>query len=504
MTRNCATNSTPHLRLLEHQDIISGWHDCEISPGADWRGNILQELESADIILLLVSAEFLASDFCYGVEMERALQRHAAGTARVVPIILSPCDWQESPLGELQALPEDAHPVILRRPRAKAWDAITRSLRGVADEIRKARSDQPDAAASQESPRPSLTRQEGKIPLQVFLETGTVPVDSPFYVEREADQLAAQQLDSREPTVIIKGHRQSGKSSLLARLHDRAMRDGLLSCYLTFQGMDAASVANTDEFFRQLAWMVADKLDATVDPDELWSDRRGVKQNLSRYLEKAVLAPSDVAVQILFDEVDVVFESASTRTDLFSMIRTWHNDRATDPKGNWKKLRLVIAHATEPALWIADLNQSPFNVGLNLTMPDFDLLQLADLNQRYGSPLSSDVDLRRLEQLVGGHPYLVRLALYDLAKNQRSIEELEHLAARADGPFAPHLDRYWMRLSENPQLAAAVRQVIQKGTCNDERMFSQLWASGLVRGDERGAVAMRCRLYQDYFERRLS
>ena len=157
-----------HLRLLERQDIISGWHDREISPGADWRKDILQELESADIILLLVSAEFLASDFCYGVEMKRALERHAAGTARVVPIILSPCDWQESPLGELQALPEDAHPVILRRPRAKSWDAITKSLRAVADEIRKARKDQPDAAALQESPRPSLTQREGEIPLQVF------------------------------------------------------------------------------------------------------------------------------------------------------------------------------------------------------------------------------------------------------------------------------------------------------------------------------------------------
>src|SRR6202045_1561130 len=93
-----------HLSLLRRQGVISGWHDRHIAPGADWAQAIDEHLESAVVILLLVSADFLASDYCYGIEMKRALQRHQTNEAAVIPILLRAVDWNRAPFASLQTL----------------------------------------------------------------------------------------------------------------------------------------------------------------------------------------------------------------------------------------------------------------------------------------------------------------------------------------------------------------------------------------------------------------
>src|SRR5215472_12109303 len=100
-----------HLVQLQRQWLISSWPDRKILPGGDWADEIDTHLETASIILLLVSPDFLASTYCYEIEMERALERHRLDLARVIPIILRPCDWQHSPLKDLQCLPRDGKPV---------------------------------------------------------------------------------------------------------------------------------------------------------------------------------------------------------------------------------------------------------------------------------------------------------------------------------------------------------------------------------------------------------
>lgn len=94
-----------HLSTLKRQGIISSWSDGNIVPGTEWRPQIMTHLNTAQIILLLISADFLASDFCYSIEMTRAIERHKADEARVLPIILRPCDWKNTPFADLQVLP---------------------------------------------------------------------------------------------------------------------------------------------------------------------------------------------------------------------------------------------------------------------------------------------------------------------------------------------------------------------------------------------------------------
>jgi hypothetical protein len=97
-----------HLSVMRRSGFITDWHDRRIVPGEEWEAEIAGRIETADIIVLLVSSDFMASDYCYEKEMARALERHRAGDAVVVPVLLRPVDWKQSPLSALQALPKDA------------------------------------------------------------------------------------------------------------------------------------------------------------------------------------------------------------------------------------------------------------------------------------------------------------------------------------------------------------------------------------------------------------
>src|SRR5207244_4504726 len=100
-----------HLRPLQRLSLIDVWYHREISAGTEWEQEISTHLNTAQIILLLVSPDFMNSDYCYGIEMKRALERHERGQARVIPIIVRATHWQEAPFGKLQALPRDAVPL---------------------------------------------------------------------------------------------------------------------------------------------------------------------------------------------------------------------------------------------------------------------------------------------------------------------------------------------------------------------------------------------------------
>jgi len=121
-----------HLAMLRRQGVISTWHDRRLIAGDSIDDGIARELERADIILLLVSPDFLASDYCYGVEVARALERHAAGEARVIPIILRPCDWHTAPFGKLLASPTDGRPVTKWTDPDDAFLDIAKAIRAAA------------------------------------------------------------------------------------------------------------------------------------------------------------------------------------------------------------------------------------------------------------------------------------------------------------------------------------------------------------------------------------
>lgn len=124
-----------HVSLLKRRALISVWHDRRITGGDEWSDEISDHLNSADIILLLVSKDFIASDYCYEKEMTRAMQRHQLREARVVPIILRACDWDFAPFSKLQALPKDGRPVRSWKDRDEAFKNIALGIRKLAEEF---------------------------------------------------------------------------------------------------------------------------------------------------------------------------------------------------------------------------------------------------------------------------------------------------------------------------------------------------------------------------------
>lgn len=153
-----------HLSTLWRQGIISSWHDRRIGPGTEWEGQIDEHLNVSQVILLLVSSDFLFSNYCYDVEMKRALERHEAGTARVIPVILRACLWDGAPFCKLQALPKDARPIT-------SWPNLDEAFFDVAKGIR--------AAIQELIPRTArLPTDQRQIPPHVF--HGTAKINDRF------------------------------------------------------------------------------------------------------------------------------------------------------------------------------------------------------------------------------------------------------------------------------------------------------------------------------------
>lgn len=123
------------LSLLKREGLITSWYDHKITAGYEWASKIDEHLNSAQIILLLISPDFMASDYCYDKEMQRALERHEAREARVIPIILRPVDWKKAPFGKLKALPIDGKPVTKWTDSDSAFYDIALGIRKVVEEL---------------------------------------------------------------------------------------------------------------------------------------------------------------------------------------------------------------------------------------------------------------------------------------------------------------------------------------------------------------------------------
>ncbi len=124
------------LTIMQRQGVIDIWHDRKISAGTEWENQISENLENADVILLLISADFLASDYCYDKEMKRAMERHDAGEAVVIPVILRDCDWHDADFGKLQGLPKDGKAVTLWPDRDTAWRNVAEGIKKSVKELR--------------------------------------------------------------------------------------------------------------------------------------------------------------------------------------------------------------------------------------------------------------------------------------------------------------------------------------------------------------------------------
>ena len=133
--RTLCNELATHLSNLRKQDIISDWYDGDIIAGTEWEKQIIDQLNTAKIILLLISANFMASDFCYSIELRQAIDRHDANQVRVIPIILRPTDWKGAPFAKLKMLPTDAIPVTKWPTHDEGFVDVIRGIREAIDDL---------------------------------------------------------------------------------------------------------------------------------------------------------------------------------------------------------------------------------------------------------------------------------------------------------------------------------------------------------------------------------
>jgi DNA-binding SARP family transcriptional activator len=331
---------------------------------------------------------------------------------------------------------------------------------------------------------------------------GAVPLQSPYYIARTADRAFQAALARRDSIVLVKGPRQTGKTSLLARGLQQARDSGAQVVFIDFQKLSPDHWLGMAPFYKALAQHIADQLDLELSLEDTWSDRRGVNENFERFLRREVLQKLDVPLVWGLDEVDKLF-GYPYANDVFALFRSWHNERSLHPDGPWTKLTLAISYASEAHLFITDLNQSPFNVGTRLTLEDFTLPQVVELNHLYGMPLTSADETKRFYALFGGNPYLVRRGLHALATRESDLAALEAHGQGAEGPFGAHLQRAWLALSQSPELVDAVRSLLRGGPELSPESFFRLRSAGIVVGAEPASASLRCRLYASYLEARL-
>jgi serine/threonine protein kinase len=477
-------NTEPDGRLLQflRQRLVGQGIEVSIDEhltvGVEWAQGLEDKIRAADAVIVLLSASSIQSEMlAYEIDMAHQAAQQQKGYPRCVPVRVKFTEpWPEN----LRPYLDSLAPIC--------WNDGTDDERMVEELVRA-------LEVSQRAP-------VGKVRPKIEPAGGAVDLASQYYVVRPTDLAFCEAVARWDSIVLVKGARQMGKTSLLARGLDQARQAGAKVALTDFQKLSFQDLQSAESFFLALGGFLADKLDLTVLPDANWEKRCSPNINFERYLRREVLGRFPGHLVWGLDEVDRLF-TCSFGSEVFGLFRSWHNERALDPSGPWSRLTLAIAYATEASLFITDVNQSPFNVGTRMDLEDFTLEQVADLNGRYGSPLRNEAELRRFHALLGGQPYLVRRALNELAEERVKFEVLVAEADRDEGIFGDHLRRMLVMLAKDSELMETVRGMLQGKPSLTVASFYRLRSGGLLRGNSLADAQLRCEIYGTYLKRHL-
>jgi AAA-like domain/CHAT domain len=336
----------------------------------------------------------------------------------------------------------------------------------------------------------------------VELETpeGQMGIDSGFYIHSSFEERCDEEVKKAGSLIRIKSPHKMGKSSLMVRVLAHAEQLGYRTVNLNLQQGNQRLFTDLDQFMQWFCAAVGKPLGVRVKTEDYWDDIFGANDNSTDYFEKYLLEGSEQPLVVAIDNFDRVFQYPEIETDFCGLLRGWH-ERSRSHK-LWGKLRLIIVYSQEPYLQ-KDINQSPFNVGLPIELNEFTTAQVKALVALHGLDWTEPT-VAQVMALVGGHPYLVRSALYHVAMGDLSLETFLKTAPTEAGIYQDHLVGHLKALEDYPVLGTAMKAMVTAEApvrLRSEEAF-KLDSMGLVVRVEND-VQPRCQLYRQYFRDRL-
>jgi hypothetical protein len=484
LDRELANSLVKGLEEAGHEVFI----DVRMDLGTRWSAEIERRIGWCHYLVVLLSEASTHSEMVRG-EVRRAHERfEKEGKPTILPVRVR----YDGPLG--YELDSYLAPIQQRR-----WTAAEDSKKLLAELLRIAStgasaggteaSEISSEGVSLADPRRPLPTQDPRI---LRAPGGALRADDPFYIRREADGRIDSMAANLGETLVIKGARQMGKSSLLIRYLDACRDAGKRFAFVDFQSFAEQDLADYSSLLSRFATALLRALKLPCEqipplPEQLV---------FTHFMEDAVLDRIAGPVTLAFDEVDRILGRAYQR-DFFSMLRLWHNNRA-QPFSVWENVDLALVIATEPYLLIDAADQSPFNVSVPITPLGFSRQELHRLNAAYGGALD-EPSLDALFDLLAGQPFLTRLALYCIVGPPRlGWTQLMAQATSSEGPFGDHLKALLFKLERHAGLLDALQRAIQHGTLPDEETYYRLRGAGLVTRDN-GRIQAANGLYARFF-----
>jgi hypothetical protein len=471
-----------HVLALLESGLGAAGHsvfvDRHMSIGLEWVGEIERQVREADAVVPLLSASSVYSEML-GWEMKTASNaaQLQSGKPRILPVRV----------GSEDALPEPFDS-ILGRLQYKLWSN--------ADDDQALLDSVLDGLDSKESPKPK--------PPGGAEGDGAVPLDSRYYIIQPTDIEFYEGLERQDGLLLVKGARQMGKTSLLARGLQQAREAGKTVVSLDLQSLNQEDLKDITSLYKALGGLIAGKLKLDVYPEDKWRPQRGANANFENYIIREVMDKIEGHIVIAMDEVDRLF-FFDYASEVFGMFRSWFNARTTDPTLPWDRLTQAFVYATEPHLFITNQFVSPFNVGTKIEMKDFNLEQVTHLNELHGRPLHADDELKRFHALFEGQPYLSRRGFRELTRTPSPLT-FDQLVAEADmdeGPFGDHLRRILVMVATDKRTLEVITGMIHGQPIPDQMAFYNLRSGGLISGHTPEDARFRCSIYETYLKRHL-
>lgn len=328
-----------------------------------------------------------------------------------------------------------------------------------------------------------------------------VPLNSGFYVDRPPlEERCYSEIKKPGALIRIKAPARLGKTSLMLRIISYAREQNYRTVTLSFQLASASVFTNLDRFLQWFCASVGKNLGLPLRVCDYWDEIFGSNYNCTDYFENYILSAHHSPLLLALDEVDRVFQYPEIASEFFGMLRAWYEKAkyGDSSSGSFEKFRLVAVHSTEVYIPL-NVNQSPFNVGMSVELPEWTSNQVQDLALRHGIELSHS-QVSQLIGMIGGNPYLVQLALYHIRQGDVTFERLLETAHTEVGIYKQHLQRQRQHLQQAVELSTAFETVVTAaGPVELEPLQAyKLQSMGLIRLNGNQATPS-CNLYRQYF-----